>query len=86
MTTKNQPSLSKKERPARFMPDTKEPQDLHPSEPAARSGRFEADLWDNTTQSSMITDTSSQTSAPATDKTSTSKSFDQSEQDHSTAS
>lgn len=85
MTTDNQTSLSKKERPARFMPDTKEPQDLHPSEPDARSGRFKADSWDNTTQSSMITVTSSQTSAQETVKSSTSESFDQSEQDHSAA-
>lgn len=86
MTTNNQPSLSKKERPARFMPDTNEPQDLYPSEPAARSGRFTADLWDNTTRSSMMTVTSSQTSADETVKSSTSGSFDQSEQDRSTAS
>jgi hypothetical protein len=86
MTTNNQTSLSKKERPARFLPDTKEPQDLHPSEPAARSGRFRADSWDNTTQSSTITVTSNQTSGHGTVKSSTSGSFDQCEQGHSTAS
>jgi hypothetical protein len=86
MTTHNQTSLCKKERPARFMLDTKEPQDLHPSEPAARSGRVKADSWDNTTQSSMITVTSNQTSAHDTVKSSTSESSGQSGQDLSTAS